>query len=279
MKFTVLTGERAVTPYIERVQASADSEKYALGFIPASAYPQAAASGKLLVAVSESSTGRQFAGHILFGGTYPHVRVFQVYVAPQHRRKKVASLLVQYLIRDAEDKGYLSVSARVATDLVPANSFYEHEGFIVMGSKPGGSSRARTLNIRVRELDTPRLFESRPDSATLSFAGIPSAAFPAVPSYIIDVNVFLDLMKERVNAEEVRRLISASWTRAVDVFVSEEFVEELRRAADPSRRDPVVDFASALPRLPLVPKTVIEPTITALGPIVFPGRAGRDALS
>ena len=272
-------GARAVAPFIEVVRAHADSEKDALGFIPASAYPEAAASGKLLIAVSDGPGGPSFAGYVLFGGTYPHIRVFQVYVTPEHRQKKVASLLIQSLIREAEDSGYLTISAKVATDLVSANAFWQHEGFPVLRCKPGGASRARILNIRVRELDTPRLFESHPADATLRFAGIPAAGFPTVPSYIIDVNVFLDLMKNRVNAEEVRRLISAAWTRAVDVFVSEEFVEELRRAANPSERDPVVEFASALPRLPLVPNSVIQGILPALGPIVFPDRARRNMLS
>jgi predicted nucleic acid-binding protein len=222
---------------------------------------------------------QNYAGHVLFGGTYPHIRVFQVYVIPKHRRRRIASLLVQSLIRDAEDDGYLSISARVATDLGPANAFWQHEGFVVARCKPGGSSRARMLNIRVRELDTPRLFEWHQEPAGLRSAGIPSAGLPAVPSYIIDVNVFLDLMKNRVNAEEVRRLMAASWTRAVDVIVSEEFVEELRRAGDPSKPDPVLEFASALPRLPGVPKSVIQPLLKTLGPIVFPERTKRNTLS
>jgi len=261
------------------VRIQADSEKDALGFIPASAYPQAAASGKLLIAVLESPAGQTYAGHILFGGTYPHIRVFQVYVLHRYRRKRVASLLVQSLIKGAEDTGYLSVSAKVAADLAPANAFWRHEGFVVLRSRPGGASRARTLNICVRELDTPRLFESHPDNVNLRFAGAPSVAFPTVPSYVIDVNVFLDLVKSRAKADEVRLLVSASLMRAVEVFVSEEFIEELRRAAKPSEPDPVVELASALPRLPLVPGSIIQDLLTKLGPIVFPARAKRNALS
>lgn len=279
MKFKVLKGTHAVTPFVATVRTHADSERAALGFIPEAAYPQAAASGKLLIAVLESDDSLTFAGHLLFGGIFPNIRVFQIYVVPMHRRHRVASLLIQTLIKDSEDQGYLSISAKVASDLIDANAFWQREGFSILRSKPGGISRGRTLNIRVRDLDTPRLFGTVSNEGLTRTNRLPPINTATVPTYIIDVNVFLDLMKGRSNAEEARRLIAASLTRAVDVFVSEEFVEELRRARNSSEADPVLEFASALPRLPRIPKAVIEPMVAELAVIVFPEKAKRNSLS
>jgi hypothetical protein len=44
-----------VTPFIQTIQASADSYRAALGFLPTPAYEAAAQEGKLLVAVTSAS--------------------------------------------------------------------------------------------------------------------------------------------------------------------------------------------------------------------------------
>jgi len=82
--FEVVKG-RAAIPLIAAVRANADSDKVALGFIPESAYTQAAASGKPLVVISESSATPETIGHLLYGGTFPHIHVYQVYVTPPNR--------------------------------------------------------------------------------------------------------------------------------------------------------------------------------------------------
>ena len=95
---------------------------------------------------------------------------------------------------------------------------------------------------------------------------------------MIDLNVFLDLVKARARAEDVRRLLAAAWTRIVDVFVAEELVEELRRAGI-NGPDPILEFASALPRLPRVPRNVLQEHVNRLASIVFPDRSARNSLS
>ena len=60
-----------VEAYVETVQASADSERQALGFMPAPAYREAAHQGKLWVAVVKTDRGEEYAGHLFFGGGFP----------------------------------------------------------------------------------------------------------------------------------------------------------------------------------------------------------------
>ncbi|MDA1311915.1 MAG: GNAT family N-acetyltransferase [Acidobacteria bacterium] len=278
MVFVVLSGADRVAPFIKTVQTQADTEKKALGFLPISAYQQAANSRRLLVAINRLATGDDYAGHVFFGGTYPHIRIFQVYVLPRFRRKHVASLLVQTVIKEAEEYGYLSVLARVAADLDSANAFWEHEGLLRRRQVRGGGRRSRTINIRVRDLETPTLFSSH-GTAALDVARFSiEPPLPSTPAYAIDVNVFLDLIKSRAYAAAARQIVTACWTRAVDVFVAEEFVEELQRAAT-TPSDPVFQLATALPRLPSVPQGVSEQIMNQLAPIVFPAKVIRGTLS
>jgi predicted nucleic acid-binding protein len=93
------------------------------------------------------------------------------------------------------------------------------------------------------------------------------------------VNVFLDLMKARANAEEARSLLSASWIGSVHVFVAEEFIEELRRAVTAPDGDPVLRYASTLPRLPAVPSGVLDPLMKQLALLIFPERSVRGTLA
>src|ERR1035438_992155 len=231
MRFRVLTSSTAVKPYEEDVITHADSEKVALGFTPASAYREAVLSGKLFVAVTEAPGNRTiYAGHLLFGGTYPHIRVFQVYVATKYRRRKVGSLMLQTLIKQGEELGYLNISARVASDLDTANAFWQSEGFHVLRYRKGGASRDRTITVRTKELDTPRLFGGTRYDSVPTAPPLRVIAPVSQRSYVIDLNVFLDLVKALVQAEDVRKLMAASWTRTVDVFVTEELVEEVRRS-------------------------------------------------
>jgi GNAT superfamily N-acetyltransferase/predicted nucleic acid-binding protein len=278
LRFKILMEAQLVEPYADTARAHADADRAALGFTPASAYREAAFSGKLLIAVEEAFGQRDtYAGHLYFGGAYPHVRIFQVYVVPKYRRRRVGALLLQTLAKRSEDIGCLSISARVAGDLDVANAFWKNEGFQVLRFKKGGTSRGRTIAILTRELDTPRLFGGSQGPRNQGHA-IAISTVGRTRSYLIDLNVFLDLVKARSQADHVRRLIAAAWTRTVDVFVAEELVEELRRSAT-GGPDPVLEFASALPRLPRVPHSLLEERVKELALVIFPDRAGRNALT
>lgn len=128
-----------LAPLIGKVKAHADAAKHSLGFLPEQVYQEAAFQQKLLVAVDRSQSGDECAGHLLFGGTFPHLKVFQVYVARAYRRQRIGSLLIGTLVREAETLGYLSISARVAHDLPEANKFWEKNGFSLARSRPGGN--------------------------------------------------------------------------------------------------------------------------------------------
>jgi GNAT superfamily N-acetyltransferase len=125
-----------IAPFVELVQRRADTERDALGFLPHTAYEEAAIQGKLWIATVRDQEAETYVGHLLFGGAFPTIRVFQLFVDKAYRRCGVGSALVGHLVADAEAHNYLGITAKVADDL-EANQFWERKGFLVVRSKLG----------------------------------------------------------------------------------------------------------------------------------------------
>src|SRR5665213_689584 len=128
-----------VSHYSELVREQGDSERDVLGFLPRSVYSEAAVQGKLYVATVEVAGREHYAGHLLYGGKFPNLRVFQLYTLPQFRGQHIGSNLIDSLATDAESQYYLTISARVASDL-PANEFWERMGFKTVRTVKGGAT-------------------------------------------------------------------------------------------------------------------------------------------
>jgi len=120
--FQIECNPRDVCNWVKEVRGGADSDKGALGFLPAQAYEQAAAQGTLFVALDVRNQQPRYAGHILFGATYPHAKIFQAYVSDAYRGSGLGRRLVETLLEHLEEMQYLSVIAKVASEL-PANAF------------------------------------------------------------------------------------------------------------------------------------------------------------
>jgi predicted nucleic acid-binding protein len=237
--------------------------------------------GKLLIAVVQATTSQTYAGHLLFGGAYPRIRIFQIYVDPPHRRQGIGSKLVQALVRRTQADHYLSVSAKVAQDLPEANAFYERARFRIVQTKAGGAARGRLINIRVRELDTPTLldpFTARTHTSDADLRLVERLSVRTAP-YVIDLNVLFDVIKRRLRSEEAGRVIAAGLDNLVRLAVTDEFVGELRRASHFAVTDPVLELALRLPRLAQPPRPDIDRLCSTLGLSIFPERAALGRLS
>lgn len=255
--------------YSTLVQEQGDSERDVLGFLPRSAYSEAAAQGKLYVATAEAAGGEHYAGHLLYGGRFPHLRVFQLYTLPQFRGRHIGRQLIDTFVSDAESQYYITISARVAADL-DANEFWERMGFRTIRTVAGGATRGRQINLRQRELDTPTLF-SVPEMKRVTT--LPRHGRNERPIFALDVNVFLDVIKDRPRAEYAKRLLTASMSGMLRLFVAREFVDELARAVRQQSPDPVVQLAMTLPQFTGVPEPMMATLKTELGAIIFPNRA------
>lgn len=206
-RFHIEVDPREVCRWIPYVQAGADSDKDALGFLPAQAYEEAATQGTLFVAVDQRGAQPRYAGHILFGATYPHAKIFQVFVTEADRGSGVGRQLVQALLGYLEDKQYLSVSAKVASEL-PANKFWSSLKFETVATKSGGATRGRIINIRARQFNTPALFGYR-----RPVSGIPlNDPLPNLTTvFAFDLNVFFDVVKRRSRADYGAAVMAAAF--------------------------------------------------------------------
>jgi len=267
-----------VAPFLSQIRTNADAERDAFGFLPVSAYESAAQAGHLFVALRRNNGDAHLMGHLLFGGRFPHLRIHQLHVAKDFRKTGVARSLISFLVSFAERVGYMDIVARVASDL-PANKAWEQFGFGVVRTLPGGTTRNRTINVRVKHLNTPTLFGY--------YEGAPVKGLPAirrgipgyVPVYAIDLNVFFDFVKQRSRSEQVGQLIAAALDNMLRIVVTEEFAIELKRNHKPNTPDPLYEFALQLPTISRPDSTTVESLTKELADIVFPERAKRKALT
>ncbi len=278
MTFAILRGHDQVRPYVAAAKAAADSNRSALGFLPAAVYDERSLRGQLWIVVSAEQ--KEYKGHLLFGGSYPDLKIVQLFVDPSCRAMGLATRLLQELAEYGQLNDFIAITARVATDL-PANDFWERCGFIKTRTIPGGRTTERLINIRVKALDVPRLF----DLPVYSFVPNTTIAYEtrpilSTPQYALDVNVILDLIRSRKARSAVSSLVRAAFNHIFQVVVTEETNKELvRNSPSEQGADPLLAFIRELPTLPAVERSNLDTTVEELRTLVFPGRSRsrRDA--
>jgi predicted nucleic acid-binding protein/GNAT superfamily N-acetyltransferase len=263
-----------IFPFLDAIRAQADSERDALGFIPESAYAEAARQRKLILLISKDGAKHSYAGHLLFGGLFPILRVRQIAVRKESRLKGQATILLRALIAQGEKEGYLSVVANVATDLVGANSFYEKNGFLSVRLKAGGKTRNRIINVRILQLQTPSLLSLMvgPNAPKTVEILQPKKRSPDIPIYAIDLNVFYDAIRNRVRSDDAGAVFKAALSHQIRIAASQEFVSELQRTSQNPSNDPVLTLAKRIPTLPPQDKSTIEKITPIIARLVFPER-------
>ena len=299
MSESIVIDPNEVKTYVAEIRQLADANRTELGFLPASVYSESAVKGGLWVAVGST---RKVRGYLLFGGRFPRLRVFQIFVRSEYRGSGTARILLEKLRDYGERLNYLTITARVAREL-EANRFWEACGFFVTDRIPGEGTR-RPLNKYTLELDVPSLFRGESlrtiDSTQIRFpaeAGVDVDAhralrtidstqirFPgpilSTPSYVIDLNVFFDVLRNR-DKEESSLVLSLGLNGDVCLFVTSEFVKELERHTADHQRDPVLDLARNLSTLPDVDPDTAKPLIEDLRTLLWSGipKTGRRAVN
>src|SRR5690348_12634672 len=144
MEFSVLKSPDEVLPFLTSVVESADKFKDELGFLPHTAYQDQAEKGRLWIFIDPNL---QYAGHLMFGGYRQALKITQMFVETSHRRHGLASLGLNALKDHARTTGCQYIRARVAADL-PANEFWEKNGFVIVEQVKGGETTNRLINMR-----------------------------------------------------------------------------------------------------------------------------------
>jgi predicted nucleic acid-binding protein/ribosomal protein S18 acetylase RimI-like enzyme len=269
-----------ISPFLDAIRTQADSEREALGFLPEPAYAEAARQRKVILLLSRDGDQISYAGHLLFGGIFPFMRVRQISVAAKFRRSSQATTLLRALIAQAEKEGYLSIVANVATDLAGANAFYERNGFVSVRLKLGGKTRNRRINVRILQLQTPSLISLMVGPVQPKPIEIvqPKKRSPDIPIYAIDLNVFYDAIRVRLRSADAGAVFEAALSHQIRIAATQEFVSELQRTSNNPRHDPVLSLAKRIPNLPIQDKATIEKIRPIIASLVFPERAAGGRL-
>lgn len=266
----VLTSTAEVLPFLDEARNNADKHKDALGFLPAGAYQQAVEDGTLWIALLKSRDKATYVGHLFFSSRFPQLKVVQLFSVPNARGKGIGKLLVKKLIEFGEQNSFLAISARVAADL-PANQFWEAQGFAKVKALAGGATTGRTINLRVHQLNTETLF-GYPAGAPISALPLQGETATYTPTYVLDLNVIFDVAKKRPRAKEAGAIISAALSNLISVVAAEELTTELKRHTPPSAPDPILEFASQLPTLPTPGDPEFDALKRQLLGLIFPNK-------
>lgn len=265
-----------LTSFLPEIQALADSEKDALGFLPGKVFEEAIERGRLLVAVVSDHDSRNFAGYLLHSGVFPNAKIQQIAAIKTFRNLGVASTLLKALVSELERVGFLSIRADIASDLSTALAFYTKNDFEPVLERPGGKVRGRKIIVHSRQLDTDNLFSFAAAQAVLpTDLGIRHRTPGEVPVFAFDLNVYFDLVKQRDQSEFARRLFGEALGHSIRLAIADEFVSELKRTSNTPAADPILQMALQLPRLPKPNVSALDQLADRIYDIVFVRRNAK----
>jgi len=274
----ILTEASLSTPYLSAVIQAADSDRDALGFFSRTVYSEFCQKGQLFVATTQTATGEEYAGHLLFDLRFPKAHVRQIYVAPNFRKRKIGAALLTALKEQLTDLQFISIHARVAEDLVESNEFWQAQGFYAQRVAQGGASRNRMIVVRVHELNTLQLFASSGISAADPL-GLDIEKGEAKPIFLLDLNVLFDLGPRRPRRQQALDVFRAERMGTCTLAISSEIEVELKRTAHDEKTDPMLSFAAALARFPTPPEDEWNRLLPELAALVFPERHATGSLT
>lgn len=256
--------------FLPTIRALADSERDPLGFLPGKAFEDAIERGRLIAVLIEERGCRSFAGYLLHSGVFPHAKVQQVATVLAFRKVGAASALIRALVSELERIGFMSIRADVASDLSAALAFYSKNGFERVLERAGGKTRGRKIIVHSRQLETDNLFKLAPTQPGGSVAlGIRHRAPGEVPVFAIDLNVYFDLVRQRDQSADARRLFGEALGHAIRLAVADEFVTELQKTSNNPSADPVLQMALQLPKLPKPESAALQEMAARIYDIVF----------
>lgn len=121
-----------------------------IGFLPRPRLEKYAESGQLWAETEND----EWCGFMVWGAGWPVLRVYQVCIQYDARRREHGFRLVRRLIEKADLGGYEAISCYVADD-IEANDFWRAAGFRCLGQRQGGSNRGRRHNHWVMWMPRP----------------------------------------------------------------------------------------------------------------------------
>ena len=198
---------------LHQIVALGDMSRRTLGFLPQTAFMQAAESGTLLAAVDDG----QVLGYALYSLPRQVVRLTHLCVSENARGQGIARRLVQAISERHADRFGITLKCRKD---FPANELWPTLGFAPQGEVRGRSRQRLPLTVWWRDHGHPNLFSAAESIGVLRVA--------------VDVNVFLDLesRSERHGVIGSRALAGDWLADQLELVVTSELMRELDRMPD-----------------------------------------------
>lgn len=264
MSYSILKSYNDTVDYVDQVSLIADKNKKSFGFLSKSVYEQMASKNQLWVAVDEKG---DLKGYLIFGGTMPSLKVFQVYACKTARGHGVGKVLIDSLKEHASKENYHTISAKVASDL-PANFFWEKLGFSIHRQIEGGKAKKRVINIRGFSLKENDLFGKEIKEAQSPIVSSPVLARSV---YALDLNLLFDVVQARKGFEDVVKMMEIGFQGSITLCVTPEFKNELRRQSPGLKDDTILRLAEVFPEVRV--DEDVSGLIESLRDIIFPLRS------
>ena len=217
--FEIVDDRHRLIQALEQLVDIADLYKNEIGFWAKASITSAIERNRLLAAIGQGDD--RVVGFLIYSSVFPTSKIQAVAVHPDSKRVGVAQLLLDAVIEKLEREGFMSVSAKPAEDLHPAQAFYARNGFEIATTVEGGKARKRRIIVRERTLAVPTLFD-----ALESTSQVPKAT--VVPAkdriWVLDINVLFDLIKHgRDRYQRAYRVFGAALAGRINVAVTSEF--------------------------------------------------------
>jgi GNAT superfamily N-acetyltransferase len=271
--FEVVDDRGRLVRALEQLVDIADLYKNEIGFWAKASITSAIDRNRLLAAIRPED--EKVVGFLIYSGVFPTSKIQAVAVHPDFMRVGVAQLIMDAVIEKLEREGFMSVSARPAEDLHPAQAFYARNGFEVATTVEGGKARKRRIIIRERTLAVPSLFDALDDTSQAPRTTV----LPTKDRiWVLDINVLFDLIKHgRDRYQRAYRVFGAALAGRINVAVTSEFQRELARSKPKQGADPIYELASALPTLHLDDMTGLSALTNEVHKLVFVQKGSGQA--
>ena len=267
INFLILKTSKEALPYLNDIKAATDANRDSLGFNALGVYEDYIKAGRIWVVTDEKAN---YLGHAMLGGRPPQeLKIFQIFINSKCRGSGIASQVIQEIALYAESLSCLNLRADVASDLPNAIKFWQSQGFCALAPRRKKNASGREVFIFHKRLSTPSLLPV--ETLPLSINAKPVSN--GIDSYVIDLNIFLTLLKNQANGALVAEIMQAAIAGEFSLFVTPEFQEELIRTKR-NGADPIFDLAEkALPVLGAIKEKELDLLKEEIRPIVFPGRS------
>ena len=208
---------------LDEVDTLMKGDRLTLGFLPAEALQDYLAKGWVIGA--KDIRGR-LLGYLLYGSNAKRFRITHLCVSGEYRGRGIAKQLLQTLKDSTTTQTFITLNCR--RDF-PANGMWPKLDFVAIRDMRSRSAADHTLttwhlDLRPANQMDLGLSQTSPSDDTLDV--------------VMDAQVFFDLMEEDgiISSEPSKALLSDFLVDSLNLWVTDELLNEIDRNKDPERR-------------------------------------------